>query len=241
MNKIYDFETEATKQVDIGAFDTQNISPDLELLKRQKERERLARLEQLRTPNQKQQSAYVEDYISQPQEVIEIEDDFDDTFSSRNQKERAADRALNTEMKLNESLNKKKVNWMGLLFLAISVMLAGSLVFVSFKYFSQVSETSKMKHTVQEAEEIKKNSNSKIETLQKQKEDIQVKLDESLKEKEELQKKLDEAVAASAAKQGQLDAANKANADLQAKAAEVDKRTAELQKQIDAIKKAAGA
>lgn len=231
-NKIYDFENDATKQVDIGVFDTQNISPELQLMRDMKERERLARLERLRgtehMPNQRNEYE---------QAVIEVEDHVDDDVLMRTQKERAIEKSLTAEL----NLNKKKINWFAILFFVTTVLLAGSLVFVSLKYFNQVAENAKMTQIVQEAEDIKKNSNSKIETLTKQKEDVQVKLDTALKEKEDLQKKIDESSALVNNKQGQVDAANKAVTDLQTKYDELQKHAKELQAQIDAIKKAAGA
>lgn len=229
--KIYDFESDATKQVDIGVFDTQNISPELQLRRDVHERERLERLNRLRG------SEGMENQINRTQEVIEIEDHFDDGFSSQPQQERAIEKSLTAEMKLE----KKKINWFGILFFVTTLLLAGSLVFVSFKYFAQVSENAKMKQVVQEADEIKKTSNSKIETLTKQKEEVQTKLNESVKEKEDLQKKIDESAALVNTKQGQIDEANKAKADIQAKYDLLEKQLKELQAQLDAIKKAAGA
>lgn len=232
-NKIYDFENDATKKVDIGAFDTRNIGPDLELLNNSRERERLQQMEQTRTQQPIQTPIYPE-----PQEVIEIDDRVEDEMT---REERAIEKTLTTELKLAEDFQKKKFNWMGMLFLTTTILLAGALIFVSGKYFAQVSENSKMKQAVQEAEDIKKNSNSKIETLTKQKEDIQTKMDTVVKEREELKKKYDESVALANNKQGQLDAANKANSEWQTKYDELQKQAKELQDQIDAIKKAAGA
>lgn len=233
MNKIYDFESDATKKVIAGPFETKNIGPDLELLKNSREREKMAKTGAIKLPPQQAEQIYGE-----PERVIEIEDHLDDEMTPN---DRAIQKTLTTEFTLDEEINKKKTNWMSLLFLTTTVLLAGALIFVSMKYFSQVSETAKMKQVVQEAEDIKKNSNSKIETLTKQKEDVQTKMDAAVKEKEELQKKYDEATAAISAKQGQVDAANKATADLQAKYDELQKQAKELQAQIDAIKKAAGA
>lgn len=248
-NKIYDFEQDRMKKVNVGPFDTQNIGPDLELLQKNRERERALKEQELngRTSGQHEHEAVVQqpyEPINPPQKIIEIEDSIDDDFT---QQDRAIEKTLTTELALAEDMKKKR-NWYAILFFCTSLILAASLIFVSMKFFAQVAENTKMKQTVQEAEDIKKTSNSKIETLTKQKEDVDAKFSELKKETEALQKKYDEALVTANSKQGQVDEANRALAAAKAQIDEANKakaaadaKAAELQAQIDAIKKAAGA
>lgn len=176
----------------------------------------------------------------EPQEVIQIVDSLDDEFDAIMEKTRANAVPTPLASALDNENKKRKVNWFAILFGAIAVLLAVSLIFVSTLYFGQVAENAKMQQAVKEAEEIKRNNNSQITTLTKQKEDVDTKMKEAVKEKEELQKKLTEATTSSNDKQRRLDEVNKAKEEADKKIVELEKQVKDLQDQIDKIKKAAG-
>lgn len=250
--QIYDFESEVTKKVEVGAFDTQNIGPDLELLKKQRESQRQAPYQQsqphpqFQTPKPAPQQRHPQFQTPKPQpqpkpiretqETIIIEDSLDDEFDMIMNKTKAA--AIEPKQ---PEIEKKKVNWIAVGLGGLSLLLIGAVVFVSTLYFAKVSENTKMQAAVKEADDIKRNNNSQINTLTKQKEDIDTKLKDAQKEREELQKKLTAAESDGAAKGKELDAAKKAQEESQKKIEELQKKNEDLQKQIDNIKKAAGA
>lgn len=245
--QIYDFESESTKKVEVGAFDTRNIGPDLELLKKQREAHRQpvqpkpvqqapVQPKPVQEPTQQIHPAFKP--IREQQEAIVIDDSVDEEFDSIFAKTKAS--AVET-MKPE----KRKANWFAIGFGILSLLLAVSLIFVSMSYFGQVSQNTKMQSAVKEADDIKRNNSAQINTLTKQKEDIDAKLKEAQKERDDLQTKLTAAENDAAAKNKDLETAKedlkKTQEDAQKKIDELQKKNADLQKQIDNIKKAAGA
>lgn len=252
--QIYDFESETTKKVEVGAFDTHNIGPDLELLKKQREAHRKPAtpplqpkpvqpkpVQQAQTQQQPTQQIHPAfKPVREPQEAIIIDDSVDDEFDSIMAKTKAS--AVET---IKPEQEKRKVNWFAIGFGILSLLLAVSLIFVSMSYFAQVSENTKMQSAVKEADDIKRNNNAQINTLKKQKEDVDAKLKEAQKERDDLQTKLTAVENDAAAKNKDLETTKedlkKTQEDAQKKIDELQKKNDDLQKQIDNIKKAAGA